>query len=358
MTTANPNPDHPQPQRFTALALQSACRTINRLSSREAARKCMADSLERIAEQIRSSLAFIGPQVRLVVLPEYFLTGFPMGETVAEWQDRACLESGGAEYTALAAIAEKNNIYLSGNAYELDSNFPELFFQVSFVLAPNGDRILHYRRLISMFSPTPHDVLDRFLELYGAEALFPVADTELGRLAAVASEEILYPELSRALALKGAEILCHSSSESGAPMATPKNIAKQARAFENHCYVVSANSGGMYESAIPKDSANGGSRIVDYEGRIVVESGPGESMLAHADVDIAGLRHYRSRPGMFNIFSRQRLELFAPVYAGNSIYPANTLLEDDRKTVRSPDRKHYLQNQAAVIRELGERGLI
>ena len=110
---------------------------------------------------------------------------------------------------------------------------------------------MRYRRLVSMFAPTPHDVLDPYLDLYGADALFPVADTAIGRLACVASEEILYPEITRALALRGAEVICHSSSEVGTPLTTPKNIAKQARAYENMLYVVSANSGGIAGIAIP-----------------------------------------------------------------------------------------------------------
>ena len=114
--------------------------------------------------------------------------------------------------------------------------------QTSFIISDSGDVILRYRRLISMFAPTPHDVLDAYLDHYGDDALFPVADTPLGKLACVASEEILYPEITRALALQGAELICHSSSEIGGPRATPKNIAKQARAYENMLYVVSANS--------------------------------------------------------------------------------------------------------------------
>ena len=51
-------------------------------------------------------------------------------------------------------------------------------------------------------------------------------------LACIASEEILYPEIARALALRGAEVFCHSSSEIGSPLATHKDVAKQARAFE------------------------------------------------------------------------------------------------------------------------------
>ena len=109
------------------------------------------------------------------------------------------------------------------------------------------------RRLISLFAPTPHDVWDRYLDLYG----MPVTDTELGRLATVASEEILYPEITRAMALRGAEVILHSTSEAGSPELTPKDIAKQARAIENQVCLISANSGGIAGTGIPEASTDG-----------------------------------------------------------------------------------------------------
>ena len=36
--------------------------------------------------------------------------------------------------------------------------------------------------------------------------MFPVAKTAIGNLAAIASEKILYPEVARCLAMRGAEI--------------------------------------------------------------------------------------------------------------------------------------------------------
>ena len=342
---------------FGALALQVACKAVNRLGNAGQAQQQMLKTIERLNAQVRASKAFIGQHTRLVVLPEYFLTGFPMGESIAEWKDKACIAVDGVEYQALSRLCQDNKVFLSGNVYELDKNLPDLYFQTSFIIGDSGEVLLRYRRLISMFAPTPHDVLDRYLDIYGADSLFPVADTELGRLAAVASEEILYPEITRALALKGAEIICHSSSEASSPQITPKNAAKLARAYENHVYVVSANSAGISDTDIPAASTDGGSRIVDFHGSLLAEAGAGESMVANADIDIAALRHYRGRASMFNTLSRQRLELFSKVYSEQTVYPANTLL-DENGTVKVPDRSHFLQTQASVIEQLKNRGVI
>lgn len=348
------------PETYTALALQTTCRAVNRLAPGDQARRHMGETIDRVAAQIRGSKGFIqafsGTDTRLVVLPEYFLTGFPMGESIEAWSQKACIAADGPEYEALGRLCQDSDLYLCGNAYELDKHFPELYFQTSFIIDPTGAVILRYRRLVSMFAPTPHDILDRYLDIYGAEALFPVADTPIGRLAAVASEEILYPEISRALALRGAEVICHCSSEVGSPLATPKNIAKQARAYENMLYVVSANSAGIADIAFPAASTDGHSQVVDFHGRVLAEAGAGESMCGNAEIDLGALREARKRPGMSNVLSRQRLELFAATYAGAAIYPANNMLRDG--ATLAPARSHFLETQRRVIEQLIRTGVI
>lgn len=340
---------------YTAVALQTRCFAVNQLNVSDA-RKKMFSNIERIAGQVRGTKGFVGPAVKLVVLPEYFMTGFPMGESLLEWQAKGAIEIGGKEYDALAKIAQDNDLYLSGNAYELDKNFPELYFQTSFILSPSGECILRYRRLVSMFAPTPHDVLKKYLDIYGYEGLFPVAKTELGNLATVASEEILYPEITRSLTMQGAEVFLHSSSEVGSELLTPKDIAKRARAVENLAYVVSANSAGITDIDFPAESTDGLSKIIDYKGLVHAEAATGESMVANAEIDISALRRYRNRPGMGNILSRQRNELFAPMYQ-KSVYPANTMLNEsgDFKKV---ERSHFMKTQIETIAMLQAQGLI
>lgn len=337
---------------FRALALQITCHAVNRARHREDARARMQATIDRLRRQMAASIAWLGRDTRLVVLPEYFLTGFPMGESIEEWAHKACLRIDGPEYELLGEIAQENGIFLAGNAYELDDHFPDLYFQTSFIIDPAGDVILRYRRLNSMYAPTPHDVWDRYLDIYGLDGVFPVASTEIGRLAAVASEEILYPEVARCLAMRGAEILVHSTCEVSSPRTTPKTIAKIARAIENLVYVISANTAGLEDIDIPGGSSDGGSMIVDYRGQVLSEAGPGESIVAHAEIDLDALRRYRRRPGMENVLSRQRFEAYAESYRRHTFYPANTLLD------KVPERSHFLQTQQETIRRLTEMGVI
>ena len=344
---------------YAAAALQLTARSVEAAADRTAARAAMLAHIGTVAAQIRSAKVFIeqygGSPLKLVVLPEYLFTSYPGRIGIAEFADKAAIAPDGPEYAALGQVAAGLGIFIAGNAYETDAHFPGLYFQTSFVAAPDGDIVLRYRRLNSMYAVTPHDVWSKYLDIYGIEAVFPVAETAIGRLAAIASEEILYPEIARAHALRGAEVFVHCSSEIGSPNPTHKHLARRARAFENLAYVVSANTAGIAGTAMPLASADGNSAIVDWKGNVLAESNSGETFTAFGDIDIDSLRRARRKPGMTNYLSRQRLELFAAAYAGQ-VQPANSLIADGAALV--PDREHFKRVQDAVIARLDAAGLI
>jgi predicted amidohydrolase len=345
--------EHPA---YRALALQLACPQVRPDHDRPTTRAMMAATLAKIEATVPPLKAMLGEDIRLLVLPEYFLTGFPMGATIAQWADKASLEIDGPEYTQLAQIAEANALFLAGNVYERDPHFPGLYFQSCFIIAPNGETVLRYRRLVSMFAPSPYDVWDAYIDIYGEDAIFPVANTAIGRLAGVASEEILYPELIRCFALKGAEIFCHSSSETSVPGLSGKDIAKRARAVENLAYVVSANSGSMPGAPTLDATADGMSKIVDFTGLVIAEAATGESAAALAELDLGALKRYRRRPGMTNILSRLPNQLYAPIYERSLVHRKNTMLEGGKVVV--PERAYFKQRQLDTIQRLSDEGII
>lgn len=336
---------------YYALALQLTCRAINQAADRSEARTMMKSAIEGVARAIASSVAFIGRDCRLVVLPEYFLTGFRMGDPIESWADKAALDIDGPEYEQLSGVARESGVFLAGNAYENDPNFPGFYFQTCFVIAPDGKVVLRYRRINSLFAPTPHDLWDDYLEKYGLDGVFPVASTEIGKIAAIASDEILFPEIARCFAMRGAEVFVHPTSESAGPRSV-KDAAKIMRAVENSAFVVSSNSGGIEGIDIPRSSTDGGSKIIDYRGIVLVEAGPGESMAAFAEIDLDALRRFRRRPGMANLLARQRFEAYSESYRAASFYPPNTMLDG------VPERSHFIETQRKAIERLAELGLI
>lgn len=356
MTTTTPRDD--TAPAYLALALQLTCHAVNQATDRAAARVRMHASLDDLDGHLGGSKAFIGPALRLVQLPEYWLTGYPTRDSIAGWAEKAAIAMDGEVYGRLGAIASRHGVYLSGNAYERDPHFQGLYFQTCFVVDDRGEVVLRYRRLNSMYAPTPHDVLSRYLEVYGADALFPVADTPLGRLGAIASEEILFPEVARCLALRGAEVFLHPTSEAFGDGETIKDIAKRARAIENLSYVVSANTAGIEDGGIPMASADGGSKVIDHRGLVLARAATGESMTAYAEIDLGALRRARRRPGMANLLARQRMDLYAPVYAAARVHPPDSfadLLEPDGP---EPDRGRFRRIHEATIARLVAEGIL
>lgn len=343
--------------RYTALALQTACDAVNQDKDPAAARERMDAAVARVRGQIASAKGFLkgfnGYDLKLVVLPEYWMTGFPLGESREEWQQKATIEPDGRFADKLADLAQSFNIHLCSNHYETDRNFPDLYFQSNVIFAPNGDQVLRYRRMISLYTPTPYDVWDRFLDTYGEDAVFPVARTDIGTLGTVASEEILYPEVARMVAFNGAEVLLHPTSEVGAPTLTPKHIAKKARAVENIAYVVSANSASITGTPVPAASTDAMSIVLDPYGRTLAEAGYGETINANAVLDLGALRETRRKPGMTNTLSRLPNTAFAGGYARAQHAPAN----------RTPDgrmigREKAISHQQAVIDRLAASGVL
>jgi predicted amidohydrolase len=345
---------------YIAMAFQLAARSVERMTQRAEVETQFGAMTAEVATKLRGARAFIegyaGAPLRLIVLPEYLFTSYPTRISIPDFARLAAIAPDGPEYDALGRLASDARLFVAGNAYETDRNFPDLYFQTSFVVAPSGEVVLRYRRLNSMFAPTPHDVWSKYLDVYGLDGVFPVARTEIGNLAAIASEEILYPEIARAHALRGAEIFLHSSSEIGSPQETHKAIARRARAFENLAYVVSANTAGIAGTALPLASADGNSAVVDYKGAVLAESNSGETFTAFGEIDLAGLRRARRKPGMTNYLARTRTELFAPAYAATTVQPANSLIENG--VVRTPDRDHFRRVQERVIERLSKDGLI
>ena len=230
---------------YTAGGMQMSCQAVNGKTKEEAI-EIRKQTLAKIRNYVSVNKMFVqfynGSNVGVMVLPEYILSGFLLGESHAEWHHKACIEYDGFEYEELGSIAQDNDLYLAGNVYEIDPNFPDLYFQTCFIIAPNGNVELRYRRLTSSFELTPHDILDKYLDVYGIEGLFPVLDTPYGRLGCIASEEIMWPELVRAMCLRGTEVLLHPTSEPGSDKGNDRQIARRARAIENHIYIVAGNT--------------------------------------------------------------------------------------------------------------------
>jgi len=157
------------------------------------------------------------------------------------------------------------------------------------------------------------------------EDLYPVTETEIGRLGVAICYDWLFPEAIRQLALAGAEVLIRVSAYMDPWGATPPmdwwTVVNRCRALENFAYVVAANQGARADY-YPPFSWPGGSMIVDYDGRILAQAdpGPGEKIVV-GPIDLAPLRAERERRRGHHMLAHLRMESYSSYQ--RSIYPGS-----------------------------------
>ena len=129
-------------------------------------------------------------------------------------------------------------------------------------------------------------------------------------------------------------------------------MCKQARAIENCAYLVSANAAGFLGEQGPPYNVQGHSMIVAPTGQKLAQAGVGDIDMTYAMVDIASVQHMRATPGMANLLSRQRFELYADSYARLGTWAPDQLAKPDPAR---PMRAQLEAVQAAAIARLKQR---
>ncbi len=345
-------------QPWTATCVQVINRTVNHARNREEAMEIVHRSLDRweilILGGIAPGQARPNNPNQLVLFPEFALQGFPILESTDEWIEKACFQIPGPETERLQKIAQQHRLFIAANSYESDADWPDIYFNCSYLIDPAGDIILKYRRINTLHSVSPHDVMDRYLDMYGIEGTFPVADTVLGKIAMMPCAEIMYPEAARAFMMRGAEVILHPTSDSGAIDLWAWESAKRVRAAENMLYLVSCNAGGSSGGAIPEGFNMGHSKIYDYNGRLLGESGgPGETVLPSATIDIEALRRDRTDCLTYNRILSQRHDIYRAVYEAALFIAPNAYAEK-----RMPSRKASIDLLKASLENAVERGAV
>jgi predicted amidohydrolase len=275
--------------------------------------------------------------VRLVVFPE-FGHAAPIYPTVEELLDRLAVPIPNEHTDRYLQKAKEHGIYIQTASFlEKDDRYPGHVFNTTCLIGPDG--LLTRYRKVHPWIPwevhaSPHDIRG-----YGEE-MFPVAETEIGRIGAATCYDWLFPEAIRQLALAGAEVLVRVSAYMDPWGATPPmdwwTVVNRCRALENFAYVVAANQGARADR-YPPFSWPGGSMIVDYDGRILAQAdpGPGEKIVV-GPIDLAALRADRERRRGHHMLAHLRTEAY-PGY-GRPIYPGSLATDRSKLSVESNEQ--------------------
>lgn len=336
-----------------AIAIQSNVTMVDSTASKETIKKTIRDNLKRACQLVDWAARFRYPGLvdmpKLVVLPESFLHAFPRSEGA---QVKNMMKVGisipGEETEVLAKTARDNNAYLCATSYEVDEEWPGRYFNCSFILDPQGQIILKYRKIMCGMIETgcsPHDILDAYVERYGYDSLFPVVDTPIGKLGAfICADGLFGPEVARCLAMNGAEILCYPISTTTSDHHLYHLVARM-RALDTTCYLVSANLGSTFAKE-RAEQTGGESLIVDFEGRVLTQATAlGETTIS-TTLHLDALR--RSRRAIACL----RAEAYAPMYQ-RTFFKANRFLHTPEQELDDEVRA-----TRETLEELYERGLL
>jgi len=299
--------------------------------------------------------------VKLIAIPEGAFQGFldAMRDDHV-WAARELWpEIPGEETDIVGEWAKQYNCYIIGHLRAKDTEFilPDRYFNMAFIVNPKG-KIIHKYHKLQVFardpSCTPHDVWDKWVELYGnnLDAFFPVADTEIGKIGTLVCMDGSFPETARGLTMNGAEILYRSTYTEPWVGNDWWEIQNRARALDNTCYVIAPNLGPSYTNPnIKVPIADGGdSMIVDYRGNIISRHRSSGTSYVSGIINLEALREFRAKALFGNFLKDLRTEVYKVIYK-NPIYPKNLWLKDFPK--KNPERDMILRQTIAKLLATG-----
>ncbi len=231
---------------------------------------------------------------QLLVLPECAVPGY-MFESLEEGLSYA-EEVPGPTTEALTRACERLDAYVVCGMLQRDG---DLLRNAAVLVGPGG--------LIGTYWKThlPFLGVDRFVTP-GDE--LPVWDTPLGRIGVEICYDLRFPEVTRTLALEGADIVAHPTNFPVAARVQTELITV-ARAAENRIFLLTANRVGKER----RGEFCGWSQIVDpYGTRLAEADETGEALLV-ADVDVEKARDKDYViPGEYELylFGHRRPELY------------------------------------------------
>ncbi len=236
-----------------------------------------------------------GSKVDLISMHEFPIQGFQ--PWTRKELNQVAFELPGPESEAIGERAKRYGCYISWGCYAKEKDWPDHVINMSVLTGPDGKIVSKQwkaRNILGLFGDgaligtTIYDVLNRYVEMYGWDAVLPVARTDIGNISitAVGSEPTLYT----CLGLKGAEILVLSvtgGSNSESAIATARANRLYTVGVGN---AVSPNNIGFPESSGTRDE---GTVIVDPRGTVLAKTENHHEDIITARIPIADFRKTR-----------------------------------------------------------------
>jgi predicted amidohydrolase len=224
---------------------------------------------------------------------------------------RVAIEVPGPETEALGKKAKQYGCYITFGTYARDKDWPGHLLLNGVLIGPDGNVVANhwktnngrgFRPDWDLFTTSIYDVLDRYREMYGEDAVLPIARTDIGNISCSITPG--QPDVMRACAMKGLELRL-SSSSGGYNVEEAQIISMQNRLWT----VVCNQSISPEQPGFPENSGSGDTAIIGPNGKIVARARSAHEEFVSAIIPIAEFRRTRTiPPGV-------PMEMLMPVYS-------------------------------------------
>lgn len=242
-------------------------------------------SSEDKQENLKKSIDFIAEAAdrgaELVCFPEFQMAFSPGSQSAAELAKIAEKVKGGDFVAGLAAAARKNKIGVVATIYEKSGERSNRVYDTAVMLSPAGRVSAVYRKL-HLYNALG---FKESAKLMPGKKITKPAKTAAGSVGLLICYDLRFPELSRILTVKGADVLVAPSAWVAGEMKEEHwQTMVKARAIENGSYVVAPDQlGNIY---------CGRSMAVDPFGVVLVDMGQREGVEV-IDIDKSRVKKIR-----------------------------------------------------------------
>ncbi len=200
---------------------------------------------------------------QLVVLPELFCTSYQ----VPHWHDVAEPLRGGRITGFLSDLAREHGVYLCGGSQ------PELaegkVYNTATLFDPQGELVLSHRKVHLFDVDIPGGITFFESDFFSAGEEVSVVETELGTLGLAVCFDVRFPEIFRAMALLGAEVVLLPAAFNTTTGPAHWELQLRCRAVENTVYLAGVSTAPHPEVDYP---AWGHTMWIDPYGQIMGEA--------------------------------------------------------------------------------------
>jgi nitrilase len=247
----------------------------------------MVSAVEREANLARAH-ALLGEAAaagaELAVLPEYFCV---MGRRDTDKLALREQPGDGAIQRFLADAAREHGLWIVGGTLPLESPEENHVLNTSLAFSPSGDCVARYDKIHLFYFDNGNEQFDerRVITPGTRSVLFdlPSRDGHVWRVGMTVCYDLRFPELYRALAAQGSDLLLVPSAFTHTTGSAHWEVLLRARAIENLAWVMAPAQGGTHENG---RRTWGQSMVVDPWGAIAAQQATGEGVVL-CEVDVA-----------------------------------------------------------------------